>query len=91
MVVRKESAIHPLHDLSGKTLAFPAPAAFAASVLPRANLANNDIPFTAKYVSSHVRISHRCKRLVCCRWRHSAHIQQRRSSSQRTTAGTLDQ
>lgn len=53
MVVRKESTIHPLHDLSGKTLAFPAPAAFAASVLPRANLANNDIPFSAKYVSSH--------------------------------------
>ncbi|RDH90447.1 MAG: phosphate ABC transporter substrate-binding protein [endosymbiont of Seepiophila jonesi] len=53
VVVRKESAIHSLHDLAGKTLAFPAPAAFAASVLPRANLANNDIPFSAKYVSSH--------------------------------------
>ncbi|MBL3589674.1 MAG: phosphate/phosphite/phosphonate ABC transporter substrate-binding protein [gamma proteobacterium endosymbiont of Lamellibrachia anaximandri] len=53
VVVRKENAIHSLHDLAGKTLAFPAPAAFAASVLPRANIANNDIPFSAKYVSSH--------------------------------------
>ncbi len=53
MVVRQESTILSLQDLSGKTLAFPAPAAFAASVLPRANLTNDDIPFSAKYVSSH--------------------------------------
>ena len=53
VVVRKDSAIENLKDLSGSQLAFPAPAAFAASVLPRAKLSNDGIPFMAKYVSSH--------------------------------------
>jgi phosphonate transport system substrate-binding protein len=35
------------------TLAFPAPAAFAASVLPRAHLRAEGIDFEARYVSSH--------------------------------------
>jgi len=53
VVVRKDSPVKNLKDLSGSQLAFPAPAAFAASVLPRAKLSNDGIPFTAKYVSSH--------------------------------------
>jgi phosphonate transport system substrate-binding protein len=53
IVVRKDSPAQSLQDLAGQELAFPAPAAFAASVLPRANLRMNAIPFTAKYVSSH--------------------------------------
>jgi phosphonate transport system substrate-binding protein len=53
MVVRKNSAIQSLADLEGQTLAFPAPAAFAASVLPRAKLSIDNITFNAKYVSSH--------------------------------------
>ena len=53
MVVRKDSATQGLRDLSGSQIAFPAPAAFAASVLPRAKLSKDGIPFTAKYVSSH--------------------------------------
>lgn len=53
IVVRKDSPLQSLGDLNGLTLAFPAPAAFAASVLPRANLKAMNIAFEAKYVSSH--------------------------------------
>lgn len=53
VVVRKDTAIKSLEELQGKTLAFPAPAAFAASVLPRATLKNRAIAITPKYVSSH--------------------------------------
>jgi phosphonate transport system substrate-binding protein len=53
IVVHKDSPAQSLEDLAGQQLAFPAPAAFAASVLPRANLKRNGIPFAAKYVSSH--------------------------------------
>lgn len=53
MVVRKGGPLRSLTDLSGKTLVFPSPAAFAASVLPRAKLTKENIPYTAKYVSSH--------------------------------------
>ncbi len=53
VVVRKDSSAQSLKDFEGKTLAFPAPAAFAASVLPRAMLRNSDIDITPKYVSSH--------------------------------------
>ena len=53
IVVRKDSSISSLMELQGKTLAFPAPAAFAATVLPQAHLNQNNIPFTPKYVSSH--------------------------------------
>ncbi len=53
MVVRKDSNIQSLQDLSKQKLAFPSPAAFAASVLPRAKLSNSQITFESKYVSSH--------------------------------------
>lgn len=53
VVVRKDSPINDLSELSGQTLAFPAPAAFAASVLPRAYLRNNGITIEPSYVSSH--------------------------------------
>jgi phosphonate transport system substrate-binding protein len=53
MGVRKDSAIQSLTELEGQTLAFPAPAAFAASVLPRAQLSRDNVSFSAKYVSSH--------------------------------------
>jgi phosphonate transport system substrate-binding protein len=53
LVVRKDSSIQSLQELNNMTLAFPAPAAFAASILPRSELSaigNNTEP---KYVSSH--------------------------------------
>ncbi len=53
MVVRKDSDVTSMDQLADQTLAFPAPAAFAASVLPRAYLSNNNISFSSKYVSSH--------------------------------------
>ncbi|MGB0734292.1 MAG: phosphate/phosphite/phosphonate ABC transporter substrate-binding protein, partial [Pontibacterium sp.] len=53
VVVAKDSPIQSLEELDGQTLAFPSPAAFAASVLPRAKMAKDGINFTPKYVSSH--------------------------------------
>lgn len=53
MVVRKNSSIKNLKDLNGQTLVFPAPAAFAASILPRAELRRQGINFTPRFVSSH--------------------------------------
>jgi phosphonate transport system substrate-binding protein len=52
-VVRKDSVIKELKDLNHSTLAFPAPAAFAASILTRSALTQNGVTFTPKYVSSH--------------------------------------
>lgn len=53
IVVRKDSPISSLEQLKLNKLAFPAPAAFAASILPRAELQQRGIEFTPKYVSSH--------------------------------------
>ena len=53
VVVRKDSAYQSIAELDGKTLAFPAPAAFAASVLPRAYFRKNGIAITPQYVKSH--------------------------------------
>ncbi|MDG1121820.1 MAG: phosphate/phosphite/phosphonate ABC transporter substrate-binding protein [Glaciecola sp.] len=53
LVARKDSNIKTIQDLHDKTLAFPAPAAFAASILPRAELELNEVNFTPRYVSSH--------------------------------------
>ncbi len=53
IVVKKESKVENIDDLSGRTLAFPAPAAFAASVLPRGALKSKGINIEPKYVGSH--------------------------------------
>ncbi len=53
IVVRKDSEVQDLSALNGTTLAFPSPGAFAASVLPRANLTQMGIDFQPQYVSSH--------------------------------------
>lgn len=53
LVVKKGSSIKTLEDLSNQTIAFPAPSAFAASMLPRAHLNSSAIPITPNYVSSH--------------------------------------
>jgi phosphonate transport system substrate-binding protein len=52
-VVRKNSVVNELKDLNNSTLAFPAPAAFAASILTRSALSRDGVTFTPKYVSSH--------------------------------------
>ena len=53
MVVRKGSEIDDLTELNDSTLAFPAPAAFAASILTRSHLSRLGISFQSKYVASH--------------------------------------
>ena len=53
VVVRKDSSTQDLNALDGKRIAFPSPAAFAATILPSANMAKMGIDIDAKYVSSH--------------------------------------
>jgi phosphonate transport system substrate-binding protein len=53
LVVHKDSQISELSDLNNLEIAFPSPAAFAASVLPRAELKRRGINITPRYVSSH--------------------------------------
>lgn len=53
VVVRKDSVYTSIDQLNGAAIAFPAPAAFAASVLPHAALQRAGVRITAKYVSSH--------------------------------------
>jgi phosphonate transport system substrate-binding protein len=53
IVTRKDAPYQTLQDLSGQTLAFPAPASFAATVLPLATLAKAAIPIKPRYVGSH--------------------------------------
>lgn len=53
VVVRRNSPYRILADLAGKTIALPAPAAFAASVLTQAEFSRLHIPIETKFVSSH--------------------------------------
>ncbi len=53
LVVRKDSPFESLADLGNSTVAFPSPAAFAASILTQAQLNGTSVPFKPRYVSSH--------------------------------------
>lgn len=53
LVARKESNLENLEHLSGHAVAFPSPAAFGASVIPRAELKARGIDITPNYVKSH--------------------------------------
>jgi phosphonate transport system substrate-binding protein len=53
IVVRKDSNLNKIEELAGKTLAFPAPAAFAATILPLAHLKSQGITVTPSFTSSH--------------------------------------
>lgn len=53
IVVPKGSPVQSLEQLQGKRVAFPAPAAFAASILSRAEFSRRQIEIDARYVSSH--------------------------------------
>jgi len=53
LVVRKDSRYQTLQDLSGSQLAFPAEAAMAASIIPRALLDKQGVAYTPHYVGSH--------------------------------------
>ena len=52
VVVRADSPYQDMTELADQTLAFPSPAAFAASIVTRVYLQNQSIPFEAKHVSS---------------------------------------
>lgn len=54
VVVKKDSNIKSVRDLDGKTVAFPAPNAVGASLIPRADFKNQyHITVKPKYVQSH--------------------------------------
>jgi len=53
VVVPKESPYRDLKDIDGATVAFPAPTAFAAAVLPQMMARKIGINIVPKYVSSH--------------------------------------
>lgn len=53
LVVRKDSEIKQLQDLHNASIAFPAPNAFAASLLIRASFNKQQIPIVPSYVKSH--------------------------------------
>ncbi|MCL1095757.1 phosphate/phosphite/phosphonate ABC transporter substrate-binding protein [Shewanella kaireitica] len=53
IVVAKDASFQSLDDLAGETIAFPAPGAFAASMIPRASLKQRNIEFKPQYVGSH--------------------------------------
>jgi len=53
IVVAKRGNVSDLKQLAGQTLAFPSPAAFAASILTQAQFSQEDIKIFPKYVSSH--------------------------------------
>ncbi|NBY05223.1 MAG: phosphate/phosphite/phosphonate ABC transporter substrate-binding protein [Betaproteobacteria bacterium] len=53
LVVRQDSPFRQLPDLQGKILAYPAPNAFAATLLMRAELAKKKIDTQAQFVKTH--------------------------------------
>ena len=53
IVANKNSSLDKLEDFSEQTIAFPAPASFAATLIPKANLIKKDINFNYQYVNSH--------------------------------------
>ena len=53
LVVRQDSKIKSVKDLHGQAVAFPAPNAFAASLLMRALLAKEGVSIQADYVKTH--------------------------------------
>jgi len=53
VVVRRDSPVTSLEELADSMLAFPAPAAFAASILTQAEFFSREIPFKPRYVASH--------------------------------------
>jgi phosphonate transport system substrate-binding protein len=53
VVTRNDSSVNVLHDLQDRKMAFPSPAAFGASVLPRAELISQGVNFEPVYVKSH--------------------------------------
>ena len=58
IVVRKDSKIKSIEELDGNRMAFPAPNAFAASLLIRSTLDRKGIKIQPKYVKTHSNVYH---------------------------------
>jgi phosphonate transport system substrate-binding protein len=58
IVVHKDSPINSIEELDKQTLVFPAPGAFAATLLPLGNFSKQGLDVQAKYVSSHDSVYH---------------------------------
>lgn len=58
VIVRKDSPYRKLADLAGRTVIFPTPLAFAASLLTQAELQRQGVPINARYVQSHDSVLH---------------------------------
>lgn len=56
LAVRADSPIRSITELDGKTVAFPGPNAFAASLLIRSRLAQQGIRIQAKYDKTHANV-----------------------------------
>jgi phosphonate transport system substrate-binding protein len=61
IIVRKDSPYRKLADLAGRTVIFPTPLAFAASLLTQAELQHQGIAIDARYVQSHDSVLHGVK------------------------------
>lgn len=53
IVVHQDSPIKAVSDLNGAEIAFPAPAAFAATIITSAHLRKSNVAFIPRYVKSH--------------------------------------
>jgi phosphonate transport system substrate-binding protein len=53
IIVRKDSPYRQLKDLTGQTVIFPTPLAFAASMLTQAEMRHQGVDIKARYVQSH--------------------------------------
>ncbi len=53
VVVRADSAYQELEQLDNQSIAFPSPAAFGASVIPRAEMKSREMTIRPAYVKSH--------------------------------------
>jgi phosphonate transport system substrate-binding protein len=53
VVVRQDAPYQTINDLADKPVIFPAPAAFAASILAQAEFSSHGVRIIPKYVSSH--------------------------------------
>ena len=52
-MVRADSAYGQLDELDNQSIAFPSPAAFGASVIPRAEMKSREMTIRPAYVKSH--------------------------------------
>ena len=90
LVVRADSPYHTLRDLQGQTLAFPAPSAFAASLLTRAAARRRRTHRAELRGVARLGVLRRCQRIVCRRRRCAPDARPPRTEGAGETAHALD-